>query len=71
MIMIAALGLSACAPQLQFGNEAGGVVSQAMSPGNDRAFAIAEAHCEKYGKIARIESRTVLVKSTRFECVAK
>jgi hypothetical protein len=71
IILLAALALAGCAPKLQFANEAGGVVSQAMSPGNDRAFALAEAHCEKYGKVARIESQTALVKSTRFECVAR
>lgn len=70
-ILAAAFILTGCAPKMQFANEAGGVVSQAGSPGNDRAFALAEAHCEKYGKMARVTAQTVLVKSTRFECVAR
>jgi hypothetical protein len=71
IIIIAALALAGCAPKLQFANEAGGVVSQAGSPGNDRAFALAEAHCEKYGKVARVTAQTIWVKSTRFDCVAR
>lgn len=52
-------------------NELGGTINQQGSMGNDRAFFMAEAHCAKYGKIARVVSKTVLVKSMRFECVAK
>lgn len=70
-ILPLALVLASCAPSLTMANEAGGTVNQAGSMGNDRAFKLAEDHCAKYGKTAKVVSKTVLVKSMRFECVAK
>lgn len=64
-----ALSLAACAPRLHMANELGGTVQQAGSLGNDRAFALAEEHCAKYGKKAKIVDKTVWVKSMRFECI--
>jgi hypothetical protein len=70
-ILPLALLAASCAPRLLMTNELGGTINQQGSMGNDRAFAMAEAHCAKYGKSARIVNKTVLVKSMRFECVAK
>ena len=70
-IPMLALVLSACAPRLILANELGGTVSQTGSMGNDRALAMAETHCAKFGKQAKIVDRTVWVKSFRFDCVAK
>lgn len=65
------LAVSACAPNLAQSNELGGVVDQTGSAGNDRAFAIAEAHCAKYGKKAVIiQHSSILNRRTSFECRA-
>ena len=69
--MLLSLALAACAPRLQFANEAGGVINKTGSLGNDRAYALATDNCEKYGKIARITERDVLSNTITFECVAK
>lgn len=49
-------------------NELGGTVNQTGTLGNDRAFALAEAHCAKFGKKAKIVDKEIWVKSIRFEC---
>jgi len=65
------LACSACAPNLAQSNEMGGIVDQTGSAGNDRAFAIAEAHCAKYGKKAVItQHSSTLDRRTSFECRA-
>jgi hypothetical protein len=52
--VLAALVLVACgSPRIEGGNEAGGIVSFGGS--NQReAFAAADAHCRRYGKVARM-----------------
>ena len=49
-------------------NELGGTINQQGTLGNDRAFQMAEEHCAKYGKHAKVVDKTVWVKSMRFEC---
>lgn len=69
VILAAALALTGCAPKLAFSNEAGGVIDQQASMGNDRAYALAEEHCKKYGKVAKISGTDIIENTTRFECV--
>jgi len=66
------LALSACAPKLAQSNPLGGTVSQVGSVGNDRAFALAEAHCAKFGKAAVItQHSSQFDRATSFECREK
>ena len=71
--------LSGCAPSLVGGNQVGGVVDNVRShgifgPTTADAFAIADAHCQKFGKAARIGSRineTDQISGTvTFDCVS-
>jgi len=38
--------------------------------GNDRAYALANEHCAKFGKIPKITGRDILTNKLRFDCVA-
>lgn len=71
MGLLLTLALCACAPRLDFANEAGGVINRTGSIGSDRAYKLAEDHCQQYGKIARISGRDVLTNTMRFDCIAK
>jgi hypothetical protein len=69
LILLAAIGLSACAPKLVQGTEAGGIVgSYGWKPG--QALAEAQKHCQKYGKSARVSSQNDLQDNMTFDCVA-
>ena len=67
IILLAALALTGCAPKLAFSNEAGGVIDRKGSAG--QGYQLAEAHCVKYGKHARIAGRDIVSATTRFECM--
>lgn len=69
--LLFALALAACAPRLEFANEAGGVINKTGSMGNDRAYTIASDNCAKFGKIARITGRDILTNTVHFDCVAR
>lgn len=72
LALIALVALAGCAPSLAQYNDAGGVVNQTGSVGNDRAFALAEAHCAKTGKVAVItRTSDALNRRMSFECRAK
>lgn len=71
VILAAALALTGCAPKLSMMNEAGGVVDQTGSAGNDRAFELATQHCAKYDKVPKITKKTDFPHRLRFDCVAK
>ncbi len=55
--------LCGCAPELTAGNQAGGAVNNVRSgeglysSNMAEALALADAHCHKYGKVARINGR--------------
>lgn len=70
LLLALTLALGGCAPRMAFSNEAGGVIDRKGSMGNDRAYAMAERQCAKYGKAARITGRDLLTNTMRFECVA-
>ncbi len=70
-LLLAMLALAGCAPRLAFSNEAGGVINRTGSLGNDRAYALAENHCQQFGKVARIAGRNLLTNTQRFDCVAR
>ena len=54
------------------GNEAGGVVTgNGMTMATQKKFAVAEAECAKYGKIARVKKISVWDGTLNYECVEK
>jgi hypothetical protein len=68
--LVAAVGLSACAPSLQNGNSVGGIVKEGLGPGKGgEALAVADAHCRKFGKVARISGQSALDSTLTFDCV--
>jgi hypothetical protein len=72
--VLAAGVLTGCAadPRLIAGNEAGGLVDHAVygSEQPEMAFAIADAHCHQFGKVARISGRDEHSETMSFDCVA-
>jgi hypothetical protein len=70
--VVVLLALLGCAPKLAQSNALGGTISQVGSVGNDRAFAMAETHCAKFGKAAIItQHSSQFDRATSFECRAK
>ena len=73
MIMRAFLGLaalalaSACTPSLMAESERGGIVTDITRMQPDAALAVANAHCAKYGRVARISGGAG--DSMMFDCV--
>jgi hypothetical protein len=61
--------LTGCTPSLIAGNEAGGMVSHGDSLQADKAFAVADAHCHQFGKVARISSQDIWNNTMTFDCV--
>ena len=50
-------------------NSAGGMVNSSLSLGHAKAFELANAHCEKFGKVARVSGRDELRNTMTFDCV--
>lgn len=60
--------VSACAPQI-VGGEAGGIIkNHGLEQGKE--FNMAEAHCQKYGRHARMAGANVIDATQRFDCVS-
>ncbi|MFP5329840.1 MAG: hypothetical protein ACLGHC_06870 [Alphaproteobacteria bacterium] len=67
---IALLSLPACAPSLGTVSSSGGIVKNyGWTP--NQALAIAQKHCEKYGKDAIVTSQNDLQDNMTFQCVAR
>lgn len=69
LILLSLLALSGCAPHIVAANSAGGMVNSSLSLGHARAFEMANAHCEKFGKVARMSGRDELRNTMAFDCV--
>ncbi len=58
LIVVLALFVSGCTPTLTGANQAGGMIGNVRTHGflanADQAFAMADAACRNYGKVARI-----------------
>ena len=61
--------LSACAPTLNGANERGGIVTHATGLQQSDAFALADEHCKKFGRVARVSGLDVLDNTMTFDCV--
>lgn len=71
-LLMLTLFLGGCAQTLAGTNEAGGVVTgNGVTMGTKKAFALAEAECTKYGKLARVTGQSAWDGTLRYECVAK
>ena len=68
--VLASVVLAGCSPSLVGANEAGGVVGSNFNMGRSKALALADAHCRKYGKVARVNGQNEIRNSTTFDCVA-
>jgi hypothetical protein len=65
--LVSVLGLlllAACAP------ERGGIVTHATGLQQSDAFKVANEHCQKFGRVARISGTDVLDNTMTFDCVA-
>lgn len=62
--------VSACAPSLGTVSASGGIVKNyGWTP--NQALAIAQKHCDKYGKDAVVTSQNDLQDNMTFQCVAR
>jgi len=70
-ILCAAICLSGCAQKLISGNEAGGMVSAGDNLLESRAGAlqIADQHCSRFGKVARVSGEDPFAGTLSFDCV--
>lgn len=68
--LVAAIGLSGCAPSLQGANEVGGMIHVGPSINNGAALKLADDHCRQYGKVARVSGENVWNSTMSFDCVA-
>lgn len=69
IIIAGILFLAGCAPTLKGGGEAGGIITNAARKG--QSFQIAQDHCSKYGKAARVSTQDNWEGVLTFDCVAK
>lgn len=60
--------LAGCAASLQGANERGGIIGN-HGWSNSKSFAMAQAHCQKYGRKAVINDTSTLEATMTFECV--
>lgn len=70
VVLVALLALSACAPALGTVSSSGGIVKNyGWTP--NQALAIAQKHCEKYGKDAVVTSQNDWQDNMTFQCVPR
>ena len=64
--------LAACAPSLEGANERGGIIRHTQAGTNIGAvFALANDHCQKYGRVAQITGTDGWTDTVSFACVEK
>jgi hypothetical protein len=69
MALVAALFLTGCA-HMEAATPAGGVL-KVVGNKNGSALDLAQAHCAKYGKDARISGQNVWNNTVTFDCVSR
>jgi len=77
-VLLSIVVLSGCAPTLAGSNQAGGMISGVRTEGllanTGDAFSLANASCQRYGKVARMNARLSGVGASSgtisFDCVA-
>lgn len=69
LAVAAMLSLASCADLTQ-GTPAGGIL-KVTGNRNGKALELAQAHCDKYGKDARISGQNALNNTVTFDCVPR
>jgi len=69
LAVIAAITLQGCAPELMAANERGGIVRRGTGNNEGPAFALADAHCHKFGRAAQVTGINILENRLAFACV--
>ena len=68
--LAAALLLAGCAPSLTSINDTGGIVTRVRDTTVKEALLLANAECQKTGKVAKLTGRDMLAGTITYECVA-
>jgi hypothetical protein len=68
---VAVSSLSGCATSLTGANEAGGIVNSGFNMGQGKSMEMANKHCAKYGKVARVSGQNEIRNSITFDCVPR
>jgi hypothetical protein len=68
-VAVAIMVTGCSAPALKGANERGGTVTHAIGSQQPTASEIANAHCKKYGRVARVSGTDVFGNTMTFECV--
>jgi hypothetical protein len=63
------LALVGCAPSLTGANERGGMVSHVGGWNRAESLALADEHCHKFGRLARISGTSPMDSMITFDCV--
>tara|TARA_R110000868_G_scaffold44407_2_gene148369 strand:- start:217 stop:441 length:225 start_codon:yes stop_codon:yes gene_type:complete len=70
LILPLLLLLAGCAPKLSVANERGGIVDHVSGLTRNSAFKLADNHCRKFGRVARISGQDALQSNFSFDCIA-
>jgi hypothetical protein len=70
MLLVVASALAGCA-SLDAANERGGVISNLHEFNGGDAFRLADAHCAKFERKARVTETNAFLGTMAFECVEK
>lgn len=62
--------LTACDPVLRDGGEAGGTVINAAGMQGRKAYALAIAHCGRFGRVVKLGALDMTSNLLAFDCVA-
>ena len=69
-LMLSLLLLVGCAPSLNAANERGGIVDHVSGLTRASAFKLADDHCRRFGRVARISGQNALESNFSFDCIA-
>lgn len=68
-IMLGALTLTACGPTIVGANERSIVFGSLRWQDADQAFSMADAHCRKYGRVARLSVVDSWSQQASYDCI--
>jgi hypothetical protein len=67
--VVLGLSLGACAPKIMGGNERSVMMGTVGWDNADKAFAMADAHCRKYGRVARLAVMDSWSQQASYDCI--
>lgn len=68
-LLLMLLALAACTPSLTGANERGGMISYVNGYNRADSFALADEHCRKFGRAAKVSETNALNSTIAFDCV--